>query len=161
MSYFATLALLIIRPLLLAVGAIFSYILGEAIYRATNNFLYASTLPCLEMFSFIIAIVSPIAFFYGSYHKKLFHYRSTQHNFIAFSLSIAFGIVVTLLPLDNYATVNTFHLSCASQTTLISKIAQSISTGIITAFLVFLNLDFGVLYANLISPQIRKSKRNI
>jgi uncharacterized membrane protein YbjE (DUF340 family) len=157
MIYFIEILLSIIEPLLFFFGIFASYVLGSTIYRAVNSFLYSFNTPCIEMVSLLIAVIAPVAFFYGFYHKKFFSHRSNQHNFFIFVLSFAFGTIMTFLPI-NY-TINNTILYCPQQTTIMTQIAQSISTGLITAFLTYISLDLGVFYVNFVFGKISRKKK--
>lgn len=149
----------LIEPLLLLFGGILSYLLGKEIYTTVNGFLYSINTPCLEVISFLIAVVSPVAFYYGVYHKTFLFRRSTKHHLTVFLLSYAFGTLVTFLPIGSTMSYATGQLYCPQQLTLNAKIAQSIATGLITSFLAFLNLDLGVVYAYTVRSRLIKNKK--
>ena len=149
----------LIEPFLLLFGGVLSYLLGREIYTAVNGLLYSVSIPCLEIISFLVAVVSPIAFYYGVYHKTFLFRRSTRHNITVFLLSYAFGALITFLPLGSSTAYTNGQLYCPQQITLQTKIAQAIATGIITSFLAFLNLDLGVLYAYTIRRKLLKKKK--
>lgn len=153
----------IFEPLLLLVGAIFAYLLGNAAISAINSFLYSIDTPCLEVITLIIAFVSPLGYLYGANHKKFFSQRSNRHNLNVFLISFVFGIAVTFFPINYNYTLNGTEAFCPNQITFIDQIGQSISTGTITAIVAFLSLDLGVIYANTIGAHVRKirtSKKN-
>jgi len=159
MAFLLELLLSLIEPILFLFGAIFTFLFGNALYHKINSFLYSFTTPCIEMTSLLIALISPIAFFYGVHHKKFLTQRSNKHNFIIFVISYVFGTIVTFLPISYSSVFNSTQLACLPQTTLIGKIAEVVSTGLITSFLAYLNVDIGVLYANSIGVRLRKRKR--
>jgi|SRR6185437_5565542 len=159
MVFLLELLLGLIEPILFVFGAIFTFIFGSVIYHKINSFLYSFTTPCLEMTTLLVALISPLAFFYGVHHKKFLTQRSNRHNLVIFVLSYVFGTIVTLLPIGYSSVFDSTQLACLPQTTLVGKIAQIVSTGLITSFLAYLNVDIGVLYANTVRAHLRKRKK--
>lgn len=145
-----------IRFLFLFYGAFITFFLGESLYRYLNQLFYAHSVPCLEMISFIVALVAPIAFMYGVRHNKVFFKRTRQYNFLLFVLSYIFGMLIAFLPMINTIVGSEI---CAQQTTLAAKIAHGISTGAITSLMAYLNFDLGVFYARFIMNKLRKHKQ--
>ena len=159
MIFFFELLVLVFEPILLFIGAIFSYLLGNAVLSGLNRFLYSFNTPCIEAITLIIALVSPAAFLFGVRHQKFLTQRADQHNFLVFLYSFIFGALITFLPIGFSYTVESEKFFCPAQITLIDKIAQSISTGSITTLIAFLSLDMGVIYARVIGVHLRKIKK--
>lgn len=147
-----------IEPLLFFLGAIVSYIFGNAFYRAINTFLYSLAAPCIEVISLIIAVIAPVAYYYGVSHKKFFFNRTGRHNFFIFLWSYLFGAIVTLLPLSYSYVSDSVILYCRAQNNITDSIFQFISTGFIASFIAFISLDLGVIYANIISGRLKKMR---
>jgi hypothetical protein len=154
MIWLVELLLSSLNVIFLFFGGLFSYILGSNVYRLINNFFYANSVPCIEMISFIVALVSPLAFFYGVHHKKAFFQRENRYNVGIFVLAFLFGTVLTLMPLHYTFLGQTY---CPEQLTFLGRVAQSVSAGIITASLAYLGFDTGVIYAKLITPIMRRN----
>jgi len=133
------------RILLLFFAIIIIYIFGNAVYININNFLYSSTSPCVEIISMLIAFVPVIGLLYGIHIKKSFWKRSFQYNLIVFVISYAFGVIIAFLPFGGtLGFSNSFILFCPQQPTFLTKISESIATGLISALLAYLGMDFGI-----------------
>lgn len=144
-----------IRIMLLFFGALFTFLLGENVYRAINNTLFAYSVPCMEMLSFIIAVVGPIAYFTGIYHQKAFIKRHAAVNKTIFLLAFLFGVVITFLPITGAQVTNTI---CTEQITLLARVLQALFTGFLAVFIAYISFDVGVFQVHFLTPKLHKEK---
>lgn len=144
-----------IRVMLLFFGALFTFLLGENVYRAINNTLFAYSIPCMEMLSFIIAIVGPVAYFTGIYHQKSFISRNGSFNKLIFVFAFLFGVVITFLPITGAEVANPV---CTQQITLSARVLQSLFTGFLAVFIAYISFDVGVFQAHFLTPKLQREK---
>ncbi len=159
MIYLLELLFFLSRIIFLTFGAIFSFLLGDTVYQGLNQFLYTFSIPCVEATALLIALITPIAFFYGVHHKKSFFHRGNHYNAGIFSLAFLFGILIILLP-NSFLGIFIPQPYCALQANPLSRVLQGISTGIITAFITYAGLDLGVIYALHIEHRLRRKKHS-
>ena len=146
----------IIRIFLLFFGLAFSFTLGNTLYIQINSFLYTISLPCLELISFLVLFIPPIAFYFGIHHKEFFWQREEKYNSTVFIVSFILGVIFTLLPL-NYTSWWATNPQCLSQPDLLSKFVQVLGTGLAAALFAYLGMDIGVAFKHL-SHHVHKKK---
>jgi hypothetical protein len=142
-----------IQVMLLFFGAILTFVLGESLYKLIDNTLFNFAIPCMEMLSLIIAVIAPIAYFFGIHHQKGFFQRESKYNKGIFFLAFLFGAGVTFLPIIGKDVASPF---CAAQITLTAKVLQALTTGGMTALIAFLSFDMGVYQSLYLTPVLRR-----
>jgi peptidoglycan/LPS O-acetylase OafA/YrhL len=106
----------------------------------------------MEMLAFVIAVIAPIAYFFGVHHEKNFFQREARYNKAIFVLSFLFGAGVTFLPVTGAQVTNAV---CTQQISMSARVLESLTTGGLTAFIALLSFDMGVYQALYLTPILR------
>jgi hypothetical protein len=148
----------IVRIFLLFFGVAFSFTLGNTLYNQINSFLYSISLPCIELISFLVVLVPPVALYFGIHHKRYFWQRENRYNVTVLLVSFLVGFVFTILPF-NYAPSWVAAPQCAASPDLLARFLQVIGTGLVTALFAYIGMDLGVSLKHLSHHVHKKSHK--
>ncbi len=155
MLYLSEILFGVIRIFLLLFTTLLSYYLGSAVYHNVNTFLYANSLPCVEVIAFLLSAVPVFFVFFGIGIQKYFWQRPGHYNWVILLVSYAIGAVISFLPLNTLFASSLATNPCPEQVTLVARIAHALASGLLTSVLAFAGMDLGVSLKH-VSHRIRR-----
>lgn len=153
----------ILRIFILIFGFYLTLLLGTSTVAAINKFLYGSYLPCLEIISFLITFIPPIAIFYGIKEQRYFWQKPVVTNVIVLSVSFVIGVILSFFSSDLiHAFVNTPATYCISPQDPLEQFYRTLGTGLVASVFGFIGVDIGVslkhVSRKMVSPYKMTSK---